>query len=137
MWKPAKALLAILSFLIASANLAFFVYWFNASEVRAVMPVVNPTGYTVEALALNVTILQIVLGFVGFFVAVLAFFGYNEIKRASVEAAEKEARKTMNEQIDIFRKILEMKPGTGTPEHGGTYGLGDQPVSGATPAGEE
>lgn len=136
MWKVAKTLVIILFLAIGCANLAFFVYWINAAEVRAIMPI-SPTGYTVEALALNVTILQMVLGFVGFFVAVLGFFGYNEIRRGAISAAEIEAKQTMNEQIEIFKKILEHSERNTVLEHPGSYGLDDQPVEDATPAGNE
>lgn len=136
MWKIAKTLVIILFLAIGCANLAFFVYWVSAAEVQAIMPI-SPTGYTIEALALNVTILQMVLGFVGFFVAVLGFFGYNEIKRGAINAAEIEAKQTMNEQIKIFKKILEHSERNAVPEHPGSYGLGDQTEDDATPAGDE
>lgn len=103
------------------------------------MPV-SPTGYTVESLALNVTILEMILVLVGFILAALGLFGYTEIKnaavRAAVDAAELEARETTSEQIKIFQDVMSKVNGA-TPEHDGDYGLGDQPVEGATPAKNE
>lgn len=117
----------------------FFVYWFSASEVTAIMPV-SPTGYTVEALALNVTILEMILVLVGFILAALGLFGYTEIKnaavRAAVEAAEKEAKDTVSEQLRLLDAVR-AKSDEATPEHAGSYGLGDQPTEGATPAKDE
>jgi len=132
--------LLILLFAIASAsNLAFFVYWYSASEVTAIMPV-SPTGYTVEALALNVTILEMILVLVGFILAALGLFGYTEIKnaavRAAVQAAEIEARETTSEQIKLYQEAMRAAQGQ-APEHDGSYGLGDQPIEGATPAQDE
>jgi len=137
--KLLKRLLILLIALVGATNLAFFVYWYSASEVTAIMPV-SPTGYTVEALALNVTILEMILVLVGFVLAALGLFGYTEIKNAAVsravEAAEKEARDTVSEQMALLQMV--MARGTSeAPEHGGDYGLGDQPVSGATPAKDE
>ncbi|MDF3433997.1 hypothetical protein HKX64_13375 [Sulfitobacter sp. M72] len=125
--------------LVGAVNLAFFVYWYSVSEVTAIMPV-SPTGYTVEALALNVTILEMILVLVGFILAALGLFGYTEIKnaavRAAVEAAEKEARETTSEQIKLYQQTISKAQGE-APEHSGNYGLGDQPIEGATPAQDE
>lgn len=103
------------------------------------MPV-SPTGYTVEALALNVTILEMILVLVGFILAALGLFGYTEIKnaavRAAVEAAEKEAKDTVSEQLRLIDAIR-AKVDEPTPEHAGSYNLGDQPTEGATPAKDE
>ena len=124
---------------VGAANLAFFVYWYSASEVTAIMPV-SPTGYTVEALALNVTILEMILVLVGFILAALGLFGYTEIKnaavRAAVEAAEREAKDTVSEQLSLLEAVRARENGN-TPEYGGDYGLGDQPIEGATPAKDE
>ncbi len=137
--KLAKRLLILFIALVGAVNLAFFVYWYSVSEVTAIMPV-SPTGYTVEALALNVTILEMILVLVGFILAALGLFGYTEIKnaavRAAVEAAEKEARETTSEQIKLYQQTMNKAQGE-APEHGGDYGLGDQPIEGATPAQDE
>ena len=134
--KLAKLVLILFISLVGAANLAFFVYWFGASEVTAIMPV-SPTGYTVEALALNITILEMILVLLGFMLAALGFFGYAEIKDAAisraVEAAEKEARETVSEQLALLDSAKKgMKEDA--PEYDGDYALGDQPVEGATPA---
>ena len=134
-----KRLLFLFVILIGAVNLCFFVFWYSASEVTAIMPV-SPTGYTIEALALNVTILEMILVLVGFILAALGLFGYTEIKnaavRAAVDAAEKESRQTVNEQMKLFQEFAS-RSGAAAPEHGGSYQLGDQPVEGATPAKDE
>lgn len=99
------------------------------------MPV-SPTGYTVETLALNVTILEMILVLVGFILVALGLFGYTEIKNAAIRAAEKEARDTVSEQLRILRAVMSTKV-VNTPEHEGDYGLDDQPVEGATQAKDE
>ncbi len=133
--KLAKSLLVLFIAVVGAVNLAFFVYWYSASEVTAIMPV-SPTGYTVEALALNVTILEMILVLVGFILAALGLFGYTEIKNAAIRAAEKEARDTVSEQLRILRAVMSSKA-VEAPEHGGDYGLEDQPVRDATKAKDE
>lgn len=125
--------------LVGLANLAFFVFWYKASTVTMLMPS-SPTGYSVEALALNVTILEIILVLVGFILAALGLFGYTEIKsaavRAATDAAEREAKDTVSEQLRLLDAVRAKSDET-TPEHAGSYGLGDQPTEGATPAKDE
>ena len=137
--KLAKRLLILFIALVGAVNFAFFVYWYSVSEVTAIMPI-SPTGYTVEALALNVTILEMILVLVGFILAALGLFGYTEIKnaavRAAVEAAEKEARETTSEQIKLYQQTMSKSQGE-APEHSGNYGLEDQTIEGATPAQDE
>ena len=67
--KIAKSIFLLFLLAVSVANLAFFVYWYSASEVTAIMP--SNTGYTIEAVALNVTILEIILVLVGFVFAAL------------------------------------------------------------------
>lgn len=90
-------------------------------------------GYTVEALALNVTILEIVLALVAFVVAALGFFGYAGIKEAAKDVAEKEARKVANEQMTKFKREQESDR-TGQSESVGDFNVGEVPVDKAEPA---
>lgn len=89
----------------AIVNLVLFFLWFNIVKIEAVAPKSNGS-YTIDVLALNITILQTVMGVVGVLFAVLGVFGYVEIKNAAIsraqEAAEKEAKKVANEQMTIF-----------------------------------
>ncbi|ABV91800.1 hypothetical protein Dshi_0051 [Dinoroseobacter shibae DFL 12 = DSM 16493] len=134
-----KRLLILFIAAVGAANLAFFVYWYSASEVTAIMPV-SPNGYTIEALALNVTILEMILVLVGFVFAALGLFGYTEIKsaavRAAVKAAEREAKDTVSEQLKLLDAVRG-RSDTSAPEYGGDYRLGDQTTEGATPAKDE
>lgn len=97
------------------------------------MPV-SPTGYTVEALALNVTILQMVLGLVGFIVAVLGFFGYAGIKEGAKDVAEREARKVANDQMIKFRKEMAQIDKSGQTESPGDYAADADGIENAEPA---
>ncbi len=89
---------------------------------------------------MNVTILEMILVLVGFILAALGLFGYTEIKnaaiRAAVEAAEKEAKDTVSEQLSILDAVR-ARDDNSKPEHSGDYGLDDQPIEGATPAKDE
>ncbi|MDF0603487.1 hypothetical protein P1J78_22405, partial [Psychromarinibacter sp. C21-152] len=72
-------ILAILTVACSVAALFLYLLW-NAKRVVAVPP--NEEGtYTIAALALNITILEIVMALVGFIVAVMGFFGYAGINR--------------------------------------------------------
>lgn len=132
--KIAKSILLLLLLAVSVANLAFFVYWSNASEVTAIMP--SNTGYTIEALALNITILEIILVLVGFVFAALGLFGYVEIKNAAISKAVEEAREAVSKQILIWERE-QINQGSEPPEYGGDYKLGDQPVINATEAKDE
>ena len=89
------------------------------------------TGYTIEALALNVTILEIILVLVGFVFAALGLFGYIEIKNAAVN--KEEARETVSEQFLIWQRE-QTNQSSEPPEYGGDYKLEDEPVTDAKEA---
>ena len=121
--------------LIGVVNIALFAVWWNMIEVTSEMPA-SERGYTVEALALNVTILEIV---VGFFLAIAGIFGYVEIKNAAVakavSAAEKEARKEANEQMVKFIREQEQARRSEQTETSGTYSVDQARPDGAERAG--
>ena len=127
--KIAKSIFLLFLLAVSVANLAFFVYWYSASEVTAIMP--SNTGYTIEALALNVTILEIILVLVGFVFAALGLFGYIEIKNAAVN--KEEARETVSEQFLIWQRE-QTNQSSEPPEYGGDYKLEDEPVTDAKEA---
>lgn len=129
--KIAKSIFRLFLLAVSVANLAFFVYWYSASEVTAIMP--SNTGYTIEALALNVTILEIILVLVGFVFAALRLFGYIEIKNAAVNKAVEEARETVSEQFLIWQRE-QTNQSSEPPEYGGDYKLEDEPVTDAKEA---
>lgn len=124
---------------IGILNIVMFAIWWHTVDATASMP--DTSEYTVEALALNVTFLEITLGVTGAILALMGIFGYTEIKNAAVrravEAAEAEARETVSEQFKIFERNWNSRSSPPSPEHPGTYGLGDQPVTEATPAKDE
>ena len=91
------------------------------------------TGYTIEASALNVTILEIILVLVGFVFAALGLFGYIEIKNAAVNKAVEEARETVSEQFLIWQRE-QTNQSSEPPEYGGDYKLEDEPVTDAKEA---
>lgn len=125
---------------IGIANIILFAVWWHTIEVTASMP--KQTNYTLEALALNVTFLEIILVIGGLILAVLGIFGYNELKgaaiRSAVDAAEKEARQTASDQIKIYIDAMERsRSPNNPPEYSGDFALGDQPIQGATPAASD
>ena len=111
--------------------------YFSTSVTASVPQSVS--GYSIEALAVNLTILQMVMGVVGVFLTVLGVLGWTTIKSAAIErareAAEAEARKTVSEQLLKLREA-QGADAAGLNESPGSYAVGDEPIEGATPAGE-
>ena len=126
--------LLLLILTIACVAIATFLYliW-NASAVTAVMPE-SRVGYTIEALSVNIMVLQIVLGLVAFVVAVLGFFGYAGIKSAAQDIAEKEAKKVTDKQMALLRTEQE-RITPGPRESPGSYAPSEVSLEGAQPAG--
>jgi hypothetical protein len=111
--KIAKSIFLLFLLAVSVANLAFFVYWYSASEVTAIMP--SNTGYTIEVFA------------------ALGLFGYIEIKNAAVNKAVEEARETVSEQFLIWQRE-QTNQSSEPPEYGGDYKLEDEPVTDAKEA---
>lgn len=114
---------------------ALFLYLLWSMKKPTPTVPVSSSGYTLELLAINITILEIVLALVGFVVAVIGVIGYAGIKAAAIDAAEKEARKVADEQMRRFKRSQE---GTerGPAEHPGDYSGPDAPVDQAVPVSE-
>ncbi len=115
--------------------------WFYLSRqpTTATVPT-SATGYTIEALAINITILQMVMGVVSIVLALLGFFGYTTIKSAAVDAAVKAsedvARKAASDQL---RKLeaLEQRVQSSLDENPGDYGISDASNLNAEPLENE
>lgn len=122
----------IMMALVALAVLGWI--WYFSVGVTASMPI-STTGYTVEALAVNITILQIVMGMVGVSLTVLGLFGWASLKSIAVDIAEKEARSTVTAQLLKLRDAERGVQG-GMGENVGSYGVEQQSVDDATPASE-
>ena len=132
-----NAMLAIIAVSCFVGAVFLYLLWAVKSPVDVVAPSSGPAGsYTIEALALNISILQIVLGLVGFLVAVLGFFGYSGIKEAAINSARKEARKTVSEQMRLSDISRHAAGASGLSEYAGDYTLGDAPTEFAEPAKE-
>ena len=126
-------ILTILTVACSVCALFLYLLW-SMKKVRATAPN-GASEYTLEVLAINITILEIVLALVGFVIAVLGLFGYAGIKTAAIDAAEKEAKKVASEQMRRYRKSQEgLQPGP--PEHSGDFSERDAPIDNAVPAAE-
>lgn len=123
--------------LVATAVFSFMIW--SAMDVTATMPS-DDEEYTLEALAVNITILEIVIAMVGFALAVVGLFGYKGIKDAAVSraetVAETEARQIVSEQIAKL-EAARGNTDSGPQEHPGKYSAGSEPTDGAVPAGDE
>lgn len=130
-------LLVSLILTAACCVIATFLYLDWAAKPLTPVGPASSSGYTLEMLAVNITILEIVLALVGFLVAVIGFFGYTGIKSASVEAAEKEARKVANDQMMKWRVQQQQDSTNKQSESDGDFTTEQAPVDQAIPAGQE
>lgn len=87
-------------FLNLIALLLAFIF-FRLIEVSADMP---PTerGYTIEALALQIAILEMVIGLFLAGLGIVGFFGYIGIKNAAITKAEQAAERVAAEKMSAF-----------------------------------
>lgn len=111
---------------LAAIAVILFQIW-NASAVTVVMPEAR-RGYTLDALALSISMMQgmMVVGTV--IIAVLAFFGYDGMKKAAITAAREEAAKVADNQMRKFLRDQKSQS-QGLSEHPGTYNVDDPKVS--------
>jgi len=90
---------------IITSVLAFM--QFNLVHVTAEMPK-SERGYTIEAIAIQITVLEIVLAVFGIILAVVGVFGYLGIKGAaegiSVSTAKETAERIAGERMSEFIK---------------------------------
>jgi len=124
---------------IGIANILLFAFWWHTSDFSAVMPI-EKNGYTVEALALNITLLEIILALVGFVLAALGLFGYTGIKGAAIDAAvkaaEQESKETIKEQMEKWQREQNFVS-QGQTESSGDFEVGNTSVADAEPAENE
>ena len=104
------------------ANLMLFFLWWNLIQVSADMPS-EARGYTVEALSVQITLLEVVLVVAGFGLAGLGVLGYIEIKNIAVAKAVEAASKEAERQFRQWREVQEARFGRGyVPGQTETYG---------------
>lgn len=130
-------LLVLIILTIACCVCALFLYLLWATTAPRPLAPVSESGYTIDVLAVNITILQIVLGLVGFVVTVVGLWGYAGLKSAATEAAEVEARKVINEQMIKWRLAQESRTINSQSESSGDFSTEDAPVDQAVPARQE
>lgn len=75
--------------------------WFQIVTMTANMPT-GERAYTVEALALQITILEMFLAVFGIILGIGALFGYIGIKSAAENKAEDVAKEVANERMERF-----------------------------------
>lgn len=120
----------VLAILSGLANILLFVLWWNVVTVSANMPV-SERGYTVEALSLQITLLEMVLVVAGFGLAGLGILGYIEIKNMAVQkatdAGSKAAKEEADRQFKQWRELQEARNGRdmqiGQSESSGSYSI--------------
>ncbi|WP_170387790.1 hypothetical protein [Ruegeria atlantica] len=120
---------------VACSVAALFLYLLWSMKKVTVNGPAGSSSYTLDMLAINITILEIVLALVGFIVAALGVIGYAGIKTAAIDAAEKEAKRVADEQMRLYSLTKEGTQ-TGLSEHPGGYSGADAPIDSAVPASE-
>lgn len=126
--------LVVITLSVAVGAAILFMIW-QTSAVTPVMPE-SRVGYSLDVVAVQLTILQMVLALVGFVIALLGLFGYKEIKNAAVIRAQAEAKVVVDEEIrklEVWRKSVER----GLREGAGSHAVGDNSTEGAERAGGE
>ena len=104
------------------ANVMLFYLWWGIVNVSADMPAAE-RGYTVEALSVQITLLEVVLVVAGFGLAGLGVLGYIEIKNIAVAKAVEAASKEAERQFRQWREVQEARFGRGyVPGQTETYG---------------
>lgn len=127
-------LVVLMILTVACCVAALFLYlMYSMKAPHPVGP--SSSGYTLELLAMNITILEIVLALVGFLVAIVGLFGYAGIKSAAIGAAETEARNEINAQMVKWRREQEVSALDTQSESEGDFSGEDASVVGAVPAG--
>jgi Zn-dependent protease with chaperone function len=93
--------LAGVAIFVGLVNFLLAFIFFRLIEVKADMP---PTerGYTIEALALQITILEMVIGLFLAGLGIVGFFGYLGIKNAAIKKAEEAADRVAAEKMEQF-----------------------------------
>jgi hypothetical protein len=101
---------AVANAVLGAVNISLAFLWLSLIKQDAEMPP-SERGYTVEALALNVTFLEIVLAAVGIGLAIVGVFGFAELRNSAQARAESVAREvataTASEQMARFLRQRE------------------------------
>ena len=126
-------ILSILTVACCVGALFLYLLWSIKSPQLAVPNGVN----SIDVLAINMTMLQIVLALVGFLIAIVGVFGYTGIKSAATSAAEAEARREINSQMVKWKREKEASNQDSQSENEGDFSGIDASVADAVPAGKE
>ena len=127
-----------LAVILTGACVAIAAFLYLDWSLKPVTPTLpsDISGYTLEALAVNITILEIILVLVGFVVTVMGLFGYTGIRTAAIDAAKIEARKVANDQM-VKWKNEQDRTDNSQAEDVGDFAIDDNPVAQAVPASEK
>lgn len=82
---------------LSIVNIALFWFWWSLVKVEATTPD-QESVYMLNALSVQISLLQTVLAAVGIALAFIGFLGYQTIKEAAVEKAVSESQK----EVQIF-----------------------------------
>ncbi|MEO0411032.1 MAG: hypothetical protein AAF221_04215 [Pseudomonadota bacterium] len=135
-----KKLAILLSVLSLPLNAAMFALWWSMIQVNVELPA-SERGYTLEALALNITLLEMILVLLGFIFAALGIFGYVEIKSAAEiaakETAESVAKTTYDAQMRLYRKEMTEASKDYLKENPGDYSDSESGTADSTKAPDQ
>lgn len=93
--------IAALAVVAAMITVVLTFVWFNIVTVTASMPT-SERVYTLEALALQITILEMCLAVFAVVLAVLALFGYVGVRSAAEVKAQEVAENVANDRMASF-----------------------------------
>lgn len=88
--------------LLGAINIVLFVLWLSLAKVEFSKPVTQST-YIYDNIAFSITLLEAFMTVLAVGLALLAVFGYTQIKESAIEAAKKEANGIADKEIKKFR----------------------------------
>jgi len=86
---------------ISIVNIALFFLWWSLIRIEAQIPASERSDYLMNALSVQITVLEVVMAAVAIGLAIVGVFGYQTIRESAVEAAVKEARKETQKYLNI------------------------------------
>jgi len=95
-------LIVVAGTVVGTVNIALFALWWSLIRVETVDPS-DRSEYALEALSLQITILEVVLAAVGLGLAILGLFGYQSVKESAVQASLRETRLQVQTHLGKLR----------------------------------
>lgn len=82
----------------------FYIFWLSSDRIDSTLGLnADSHKYIIDRLSVSITVLEAFIGVIGLFFAVLAIFGYQQIKESAHEIARKESVRLFSENREKFK----------------------------------